>query len=298
MLKRKLIGATAIAIAVATGAMAEDVKIGYTTMDLTNPYFIEIARGVEERAAELGIEVTVHDAKSDAATQVAGFENFIVQGMNAIIVSPIDGEALAPLVEKAHEAGAVVINSNQPVPGADAWMNIVEYDYGKQIGDVAGKYITEKLGGTAKVAILNFPELAPLIDRAKGIEDGLKEFAPGAEIVATQSALTPDRGASAAETILQANPDVRVIVGVNDAGVLGAFETIRAQGLPEEEFALFGLDATAEALARIKEGGMYKATVDINPYGMGKTLVDLSLKVMKEGPIEGLLPVEMKPVTQ
>jgi len=282
----------------ATPEEAKGLRFGYTSMDLSNPYFIEVARGMKERADELGIALTVHDGKSDAAAQIAATENFIADKMNAIILAPIAPEAMVPIVEQAKAAGIRVINSPQRIPNADAWYSVAEFEYGKAIGDIAGKYITEKLGGKANVALLTYPEVPTLIDRGNGIKAGLAEFAPNAKIVAEQSALTPDKGATAAETILQANPDVRVIVGVNDAGVLGAYEVIKSMGLPTQEFALFGLDATKEAVAYIKEGGMYKATVDITPVLVGRNTIDLAVQVIKTGPIDGLIKFDMSPVTQ
>jgi len=279
-------------------AFAKGMRFGYTSMDLLNPYFVEVARGMEDRAKELGIELTVHDGKSDAAAQISAVENFIVTKMDAIILAPIAPEAMEPLVDQAHEVGITVINSPQRIINADAWYSVAEYEYGRSIGDVAGKYITDKMGGEASVAVLTFPEVPSLIDRGNGIKDGLAEFAPNAKIVAEQSALTPDKGTTAAETILQANPEVRVFVGVNDAGILGAYEVIKGMGLPENEFALFGLDATEEAVKHIKAGGMYKATVDITPYKVGRNTIDLAVKVIKDGPIKGLIKFDMSVVTQ
>lgn len=66
---------------------------------------MEVCNGVKERCEELGYEVIIHDGKADAANQVTAFENFIAQGVDAIIVSPIDEQALIPSVEAAHEAG-------------------------------------------------------------------------------------------------------------------------------------------------------------------------------------------------
>ena len=279
-------------------ADAKGLRFGYTTMDLLNPYFVEVARGMKDRADELGIALTVHDGKSDAAAQLSAAENFIADKMDAMILAPIAPESMVPVVDEAHAAGMMVINSPQRIPNADAWYSVAEFEYGKAIGDIAGKYITDKLGGTAKVALLTYPEVPTLIDRGNGIKAGLAEFAPNAEIVAEQSALTPDKGSTAAETILQAHPDARVIVGVNDAGILGAYEVIKAMGLPEDEFALFGLDATKEAVDHIKAGGMYKATVDITPYQVGRNTIDLTVKVLKSGPIDGLIKFDMSPVTQ
>lgn len=290
--------ATSVALtALVTYAQAEGERMGYTTLDLTNPYFVAVSNGMKDRAAELGIELTVHDAKSDAASQVSAIENFIVQDLDAIIVSPIDAVAVEPLVQQARDAGIAFINPNQKIEGADAFIAVDEFSYGREIGTVAGQYIAGFMNGEAEVGVLIYPELAAVIARGEGIKEGILAAAPNAKIVAEQSAATPENGARAAETILQSHPNVRVIVGINDAGVLGAYEAIAGMGVPTEEFALFGLDATEEALAKIKEGGMYKATVDIDPYGTGKLVIDTALQVIKDGPIQEMINIPMIPVT-
>ena len=275
----------------------DELKFGYTTMDLANPYFVTLVEGMRDRAAELGIELTVHDAKSDAAAQVSAIETFLAQGVDAVIASPIDPNALVRLVDAAHEEGIPFINPNQVIPGNDANINLNDFDYGYTGGLMAGRYIAEELGGEAKVAILGHPEMEALIQRAEGIEAGIMEMAPNAEIVARQSAHTPERGMSAAENIRQANPEVQVIAAINDAGALGAMEAVKAMGMDTDEFAIYGLDATAEAIAAIRDGEIFRGTVDIDPYGTGALVIDTTIDVIENGPKDEMVKIPMKPVT-
>ncbi len=301
MVLRSTLRAAALALAttVLAGPLAaqDGMKMGYTAIDLTNPYFIALTKGMQARADELGIALTIHDGKSDPASQVSAIENFVVQKMDAILASPIDPKALEPLVAQIHDAKIPLISVAQGVPGSDAFLGLNEHEYGLSIGRIAGQYITDKMGGKAEVAILNYPELAPIIDRANGIKDGILEKAPGATVVAEQSAATPENGAAAIEAIMQAHPGVRVVAGINDAGILGAYEALAGMGVDTKEFALFGLDATPEAIAKMREGGMYKATVDIAPVEAGKAAIDLAVQVIKTGPVPDMIVQAMVPVT-
>lgn len=299
MQRRTLLGASALALlALARPLAAQDgMSMGYTAIDLTNPYFIALTDGMQARADELGIALTIHDGKSDPASQVSAIENFVVQQMDAILASPVDPQALEPLVEQIHAASIPLISVAQGVPGSDAFLGLDEREYGLSIGRIAGQYIVDNMGGQAEVAILTYPELAPVILRGEGIRDGILEVAPEAEVVAEQSAATPETGAAAIEAIMQAHPGVRVVAGINDAGVLGAYEALAGMGVPTEEFALFGLDATPEALARMREGGMYKATVDIAPFDAGRAAIDLAVQVIESGPVPEMIVQAMVPVT-
>jgi ribose transport system substrate-binding protein len=273
------------------------LKIGFTVANLANTYFVDLSEGLKARATELGYDVTIHDGKGDAVQQVNAIENFITQKLDVIVISPVDDKALEPVVKKAKETGIVVISSNQNVSGSDAFLTVPEYAYGMSIGEVAGKWIAEKLNGTAEVAIIDYPELKVIIDRAKGIKDGILKHAPNAKIVANQSANTVEKGMRAMETILQAHPNVKVVAAVNDAGALGVYEVVKAAKKDTPDFFIGGLDATQEALKKIKEGGMYRSTIDIDPSGMGKQIVDTALKVIKDGPITEPIAVNMITIT-
>lgn len=146
------------------------------------------------------------------------------------------------------------------------------------------------------MAIFDYPELESIIDRGNGIEEGILSVAPDAEIVARQSANSTEKGMANMENILQANPDVEVVACVNDAGALGAYEAMMAAGKESDRVFIGGLDAISEALNKINEGGIFRATVDIQPYETGKLFVDTLLEVKESGPIEDTIVIPMKVV--
>lgn len=272
-------------------------KIAYTAQTLANPYFITIVEGLKEYALEKDIELLIGDGNQDAAKQVSQIENFIAQEVDAIIISPVNDQALASVIKQAKEKGIVVIGANQDVPDSDAFITVPEYEYGYSIGKVAGEWIAKEMDGEAEVLVLDYPEIEAIIARGDGIREGILEFAPNAVIVKSISANTPEKGMAAMELILQTNPNVQVVVGVNDAGVLGAFEAVMAANKATEKFFMGGLDATDQAKEKIKEGSIYRATIDINPAGTGKLFLDTAIKVIENGPIEEVISIEMIPVT-
>ena len=268
--------------------------LAYSAQNLANTYFVEIARGVQSRADELGVEVFIHDGAGDAAAQVLAFENWIVQGVDAIMCSPVDPAALEPSVRAAQEAGIMVVATNQDINGSDTFITIPEFAYGLVIGQAAGRWIRDVLGGQAQVLILDFPEIEAIIARADGMIAGIMEYAPNAVIASQQSANNPARGMAAMEAALVSNPDINVVIGVNDAGVLGAYEAMMASGRADLETMFFGgLDATPEALDAINRGGIYRATVDIAPYQSGKLFVDVALQTINDGPFAEDVIIDM-----
>lgn len=277
----------------------DTIKIGYSVQTLANPYFVTVVEGFEKYAQEKGIEVVIADGKQDAAVQVSQIENFIAQGVDAIIISPVNGNALEDVVEQAKDAGIVVVAGNQDFPGSQAFVTIPEYELGKSLGDVTGKYIAENWGLDEEVEVLvfDYPEIESIIARGDGIREGIMEFAPNAKIVQSISANTPEKGAAAMESALQKFPNIQVVAGVNDAGILGAYEIVMGSNVNTDKFYLGGMDATDQALDLISQNTIYKATIDINPKGTGKIFIDTILDVLNNGPKSEPVSIALNPVT-
>ena len=137
----------------------DKLRVGYITMDMTSPYFINMIDGMKEKAKELDIDLSIHDGKYEVEPQIQAMETLITQKVDAIIISVNDPVALQPMVDKAKE-----------------------------------------------VAVLTFTQVPIVLERVKG------------------------------------------------------------------------LDAVDEALIKIKEGGIYRGTVDIAPFESGKIIIESTKK--------------------
>jgi ribose transport system substrate-binding protein len=134
---------------------------------------------------------------------------------------------------------------------------------GNVIGEQAAKWINEKLGGKAEVAILNYPQLPILLERGKGITEGIKKGAPNAKIVAETSAINPAEGITKMETIFQSNPNVKVVGCIGAGGSVGANEAAKAAGKITEDFGIFAADATQPELLAMKNNEGVRMSVRI-----------------------------------
>jgi ABC-type sugar transport system substrate-binding protein len=275
------------------------IRAGATLQDLGNVYFVDIAKGLEEQAKKLGWQLTIADGRSDAQTQINSIENFITEGVDAIIIAPYDSAALVPYVARAKQKGIRVICVTQAVDGYEAWLGIQEREYGLAGGTLAGQWIIDHFpkDQAVEVGIISYPEMETIIDRGEGLKEAILKMAPNAKIVNEQSAATPERGEQVTAAMLQANPNIKVIACINDSGALGALNAVQAAGKATDDFCIVGLDATEEAIARIKEGTVLRATVDIAPVQTGRDTIDLVAKVLQSGPVPGIQLVKMIPVT-
>jgi len=281
-------------------ASKELIRVGFAVQDLTNTYFLSVIDGINDHKDEYGVELLVHDGKSDASSQVTAIENFVTQGVDAIVICPIDTNAPEAAIKEAQAAGIPVISWSELVAGSDAFLTLKQHDYGYTAGKIAGEWAKESFENEpdAQVMFVFVPEVEALAERGQGLKDGFLEIMPNATIVAEQAGNTPEAGMKAVETTLTKYPDLNVVVCCNDAVALGAYEAMAAAGKKAGETCIVGLDATDEALRKIKEDSMLVGTVDIGAYDQGVKFLDLVMDVLQNGPKAEPVYVDFIPVTR
>lgn len=235
-----------------------------------------VAQGLELAAKDRGLTYEIDQANNDAAVMTAQVRKFVSSNGGALVISPVDSQSIAPAIRQAIWSGAYV-GAVVPPP-ATSLLNAPQYLTGKVLGDEAANYIKTRLKGRAKVVLLTHDQLQFLAPRFAAMRDSLKDM-PGVTIVADISPLTVDEagGAATMRTILLAEPEIDVVLGA-DTVVLGALAALRETGKARPDQFLGGIDGEPSAIAEIKSGGPYKASVSlaspIFAYAMGQHAAD------------------------
>jgi ribose transport system substrate-binding protein len=235
-----------------------------------------VARGLELAARDRGLTYEIDQANNDPILMTEQVRKFVSSNGGALVISPVDSQSIGPTIKQAIWSGAYV-GAVVPPP-AISLLNAPQYLTGKALGDEAAAYIKTRLKGKAKVVLLTHDQLQFLAPRFAAIRDSLKDI-PGMTIVADISPLTVDEagGAAMMRTILLAEPDIDVVLGA-DTVVLGALAALREIGKARPDQFLGGIDGEPAAIAEIKSGGPYKASVSlaspIFAYAMGQHAAD------------------------
>lgn len=175
---------------------------------------------------------------------------------------------------------------HQRLEGLSLWRKAAESEQhqsrtagtGKELGDLAVEYIKTNLDGRANVVLLTQDSIQFLTPRVTAIRDALAEL-PDVRIVAdiSPNPVGKEGGLATMRTILIAHPDVDVILGA-DGVVLGALQALREAGKDRPDQFLGGIDGEPEAVAEIRAGGPYKASISLNSpvfgYAMGQHAAD------------------------
>ncbi|MCD7909262.1 MAG: sugar ABC transporter substrate-binding protein [Clostridium sp.] len=276
----------------------EGKKLAFVIQDLSNPLWAQYARGIQELGESKGMSVTSLECKVNASTQIAQVENLIQEGVDAIVIHPAEPNALNAVAGEAREKGVKVISWDTPMKNSNVDFLLDNYILGKGIGQEAGRWINERLGGEAEVAILDYPSYPELIQRADGIADGIKEVAPNAVIVARTSAVNATEGMAKTETVLTANPDIKVIACIGDGGAIGANEAVKAAGKNTPDFGIFSCDATDEALSKIARNESIRMTMDTGTAEVtANDIITLVTKLLTDVPVDKAFMRSITPVT-
>lgn len=274
------------AMALGQAAAAQDTPetIGYIVNYATHEWYQNVIGGMEDRAAELGIELEVIDANLDIARQVSAAEDFMARNVDVMIITPVNEEGAVPILRQARAAGVPVVLEGNPVVGMDTLVAICDYDTGYHAGVAAGEWARDNLDGPPRVMDVGLPLLSATVLRSQGFMDGMRTIVPEAELVhELDGGGNPDRSQEVAAAALAADDDIDVIYGINDSSALGGLQAWRAAGLPEDDLLVVGTGG--EGLAFLNEMGREGSPLQLEaamfPEKVGFTAIDAAVAMFR-----------------
>ena len=280
--------------AVATAASAQDEKtIGISFPHAGQPVVETIIEFAREKGATMGYEIVVDDPGDDLNRQVGTLETWIDSGAVDAIVSvvPNSPDVFNAIAKRAEEAGIPWITYAASIENQSAFLSWDHLEGGRELGNIAAKWINDHHGGNAKVALLTFERGEWSRKRREGIEAALTANAPQAEIVARQDALDPSEAAAAMDSILQANPDLQVVLAIMPAGGEGAYQAFLNAGHEPNDPDIFigDVDGSARSLTLIRDGSMYRAAAALDLQAIGDAIPELVDKLLAGEQTEGIM---------
>jgi len=284
-----------------TAAMAEDITVGLITKTETNPFFVKMREGAEAKAKEMGLKLITAAGKFDGDNdaQVAAIENLISAGAKGFAIVPSDSKAIVPTIQKAKDAGLMVIVLDTPLDPMDAATATFATD-NRKAGELIGQWASGTLGDKAKDASIVFLDLAtnqPTVDylRDQGFMAGfgIDVMDPNKIGDETDARICTheisqgdqEKGRTAMENALQKCPNVNVIYTINEPAAAGAWEALKAVGKDDGSVLIVSVDGGCPGVANVK-AGVIGATSQQYPLKMAA----LALEAIANGKLPDIDP--------
>jgi ribose transport system substrate-binding protein len=266
----------------AAAPSGDSFVVGMSQCNLGEPWRVQMNADIENAAkAHPNIQMVFKDAQNDTLKQRAHVEEFVAQGVDAIIISPKEAAPLTPPVAKAYQAGIPVIVLDRALLG-DEFTCFIGAD-NVRIGEAAGRWIAERLGGKGKVVELTgLMTSIPGHDRQNGFRAGIEGTDIEIIFEADMKWLEPS-ARSEMESALSRFPEIDLVYAHNDPGAHGAYLAAKAVGR-ENDIIFVGIDGLPqEGQAHVRQG-ILDVTFEY-PTG-GAEAIDTVLRILNGEEVE------------
>ncbi|BCQ34530.1 MULTISPECIES: sugar ABC transporter substrate-binding protein [Erwinia] len=292
---KKTILASLLVCMLPVTSFAKDLQVG-VSMALFDDNFLTIVRNsITNEMKTEGVKGQIEDAKGDVAQQLQQVQNFIGQGVDAIIVNPVDTNAVKPIVDLTTKAGIPLVFVNRkPATTLTGKMAFVGSD-SELAGRLQMEALAKRMDYKGNVAIL-LGDLAneATRERTKGVKAVVAKY-PGLKVVQEQTAkFTRNDAVDVTSNWLTAGDDIQAIASNNDEMAIGA---LQALGKNEQKILVAGVDGTPDALQMIKNGKMV-ATVFQDAKGQGSGAVQTAVKLVKGEQVQKIVDIPFQLITK
>ena len=234
----------------------DKVRIGFSMDTLKEERWQRDKQLVEQRAKEVGADLSVLVANGDDNVQVKQAENLLTQGVDVLIVAPHNGSVAASIVEMAKKQGVPVISYDRLIKNSDVDLYVSHQVV--KMGEMQADYIL-KHAPKGNYVIVQGSETD---NNAKLLHDGQMHILKPAvdrgdiKIVADQPAKEWQQSAAlniVENALTQNNNNIVAVVAANDGTARGAVQALEGQNLAGKVL-VSGQDADLPSLQLILQG--------------------------------------------
>ena len=305
LIKRGRLGPALVAVTLVLGAAAcggdsgsgGDAIVGLITKTDTNPFFVKMKEGAQQAADKAGLTLQSFAGKQDGdnESQVQAIENLISAGAKGILITPSDSKAIVPEIDKAKQAGMLVVALDTPTDPPNAVDATFATD-NFQAGLLIGQWAKAKLGpqaATAKIAMLdlNANQVSVDVKRDQGFLKGFGVDVADENRIGDENDPrivghdvtdgAEEGGRTAMENLLQKDPGITLVYTINEPAAAGAYQALKAAG-KDKSVTIVSVDGGCPGVQAVK-GGQLGATSQQYPLKMAQQGVDAVAAFAKDG---------------
>ncbi|MEA4895959.1 MAG: sugar ABC transporter substrate-binding protein [Oscillospiraceae bacterium] len=277
-----------------TSASADSgITVGVCLSSFHAGFMTAVNQAVTDKGKELGITVNVANANGDASVQADNMQNFITQGVSAIVINPIDSNGIIPSIQMANTKGIpVFIIDTNAAGGTIINRNATDnLKAGQTAAQAVAEMLNEKYGeyrGTV-VNLCGKISQASGYDRDKGFMDEIAKYSDIKVVFRQDCEFDQEKSMNAMMNALQANDSIDAVFAANDNTALGAVKAIEQSNrfYPSDDakhIYIVGIDGNPEGIQAIRDGRI-DATISQNPITMANNTIQMVYDYIKNGTV-------------
>jgi len=280
------------ALAAATSAFSANEKIAVIPKGTTHSFWKSVEAGAKQAGRELGAEVIWKGPlkEDDRAQQIGVVQQFVASRVDAIVLAPLDDNALRGPVHSAAEHNIPVVIYDSALKGevGKDFLSFVATN-NRRGGELGGEELARVLGGKGKVVLLRYAEgSASTTEREAGFLAVMKKN-PGLEVIQENRYAGPTIS-TAQDAALNLIDKIREADGIfcpNESSTQGMLLALRQTGLVGKK-KFVGFDASPFLLQALGKGDL-QALVAQNPTRMGYLAVATAVKHLRGEKVEPVI---------
>lgn len=245
--------------------------------------------GMREEAKKRNVELMMNNTFNTLDKEISLIDTYLANQVRAVVVAPLSSKGSVAALKRAHDEGVVVVTFDNFIE-ADfpaAGIRSDQRDLGRKSGEAAAKYIQEKLGGQAQVALVTSITVSPELgqQRVDGFQTEVTKL-PGVKVVVQQDASLAPEATIVVENMLTAHPEINLIWAGNEGGTVGAVTAIVNKG-KAGKVAVFGTDMSEQIGSfLLASEGVLQAVTGQKPFEIGQRALAAAVDTLDHKPVE------------
>lgn len=271
----------------------DEYTIAVLAWSMAEEFGVDIVEGAKEKATEIGgINVIYPDPAGDMQKEIAIFEDLIQQKVDAICVAPVDADAIVPYIDKARDAGIVIVDYDIET---EAEVDAKVLSDNREGGAIAAEYLVNEMGTEGTVLVLTeIPGVTTAEERIAGFEDKIAEMAPNIKLIEQLSNGTRDTHRATTENMLQAYPEITGIFAFMGDNTLGAYTACKSNN--RTDVLIAGYDASPEQVEILKKDGPDSnliCSVALYPRKIGALSLETAYNILEGEEVDDVIWTEI-----
>jgi ABC-type sugar transport system substrate-binding protein len=244
----------------------------YTALQVYKP----LLAGAQEEAKKRGVTILQSRAALNSSAQISELNTWLANGVGSVVVLPMDLSAMGPLVPKAHKQKTRIIGYSTQIPGEDGSIMWNDKKGAQEVGAAVADWVNTNHGGSAKVGMLTVKAAeVGRIRIANSLASLKKNASSSIDVVDQADAADAATAYKATQAMLQAHPDISVILCATDDAEVGASRAMKQLGKSPNSIFLSGLDGSLTALQMIRSGEITGVSGALPLEKIGQAVTDL-----------------------